>query len=343
MASSWTANQKKFMQRALKVAERGRGKVSPNPLVGCVLVKDGKIIAEGWHDHLGGLHAEQMAIHDAEENGYSPNGATAYVTLEPCNHFGRTPPCTEALMWAGVNEVIVAHVDPNPTVRGSGLQALEAAGIKVAHGLLQSEASEQMRPFLHWCTHRRPLVTVKLAVDINGSVDDRSDSPKRFTSSACLDAVHALRKECDAILVGVETVVRDDPSLTVRRVETHRQPLRVVLDPNQRTPSQAVLLNDGFETLVMGQGFSSLSRMLDQLGDREIQRLMVEGGPTTIASFLDQQLVDEFYLIRSDVTHQSPFPSNIDSQRLTSAGLVLTSTETWGQEVVEVWAKPQES
>ena len=128
-----------------------------------------------------------------------------------------------------------------------------------------------------------------------------------------------------------------------RRVETHRQPLRVVLDPNQRTPSEAVLLNDGFETLVMGQGFSSLPRMLDQLGDREIQRLMVEGGPTTIASFLDQQLVDEFYLIRSDVTHQSPFPSNIDSQRLTSAGLVLTSTEIWGQEVVEVWAKPQES
>ena len=141
----------------------------------------------------------------------------------------------------------------------------------------------------------------------------------------------------------METVVRDDPSLTVRRVETHRQPLRVVLDPNQRTPSEAVLLNDGFETLVMGQGFSSLPRMLDQLGDREIQRLMVEGGPTTIASFLDQQLVDEFYLIRSDVTHQSPIPSNIDSQRLTSAGLFLTSTETWGEEVVELWAKPQES
>ena len=140
----------------------------------------------------------------------------------------------------GVNEVIVAHVDPNPTVRGSGLQALEAAGIKVAHGLLQSEASEQMRPFLHWCTHRRPLVTVKLAVDINGSVDDRSDSPKRFTSSDCLDAVHALRKECDAILVGVETVVRDD--LTVRRITAS-----VVLD--QTSTFEAVLLNDGLKHL----------------------------------------------------------------------------------------------
>jgi len=112
MATVWSDQEHGFMQRALKVAERGRGRVSPNPLVGCVLVKDGNIIAEGWHDHLGGLHAEQMAIHDAEKNGFSSNGATAYVTLEPCNHFGRTPPCTEALMWAGIKEVIVAHRGP---------------------------------------------------------------------------------------------------------------------------------------------------------------------------------------------------------------------------------------
>ena len=125
------------MQRALEVAERGRGKVSPNPLVGCILVKGGEVIAEGWHDHLGGLHAEQMAIHDAESNGHSSNGAIAYVTLEPCNHFGRTPPCTEALMWAGVKEVIVAHYDPNPTVRGKGIQVLQDAGIKVRQGLME--------------------------------------------------------------------------------------------------------------------------------------------------------------------------------------------------------------
>ena len=123
----WSKSQVEFMARALEVADRGRGKVSPNPLVGCVLVKDGKVIAEGWHDHLGGLHAEQMAIHDAETNGHSPNGAVAYVTLEPCNHFGRTPPCTEALMWAGIKEVIIAHKDPNPTVRGAGIQALKDA------------------------------------------------------------------------------------------------------------------------------------------------------------------------------------------------------------------------
>ena len=142
----WTEKDEAFMQRALDVAERGRGRVAPNPLVGCVLVKDGEVIAEGWHDHLGGLHAEQMAIHDAESKGKSPNGATAYVTLEPCNHYGRTPPCTEALLWSGVKHVIVAHPDPNPTVRGKGFQVLEDAGISVQSGLLEHLAAEQMKP-----------------------------------------------------------------------------------------------------------------------------------------------------------------------------------------------------
>ena len=186
----WTKEDEAFMQHALDVAERGRGRVAPNPLVGCVLVKEGEIIAEGWHDHLGGLHAEQMAIHDAEAKGKSPNGATAYVTLEPCNHYGRTPPCTEALLWSGVQHVIVAHPDPNPTVRGKGFQVLRDAGITVESGLLEQQAAEQMKPFLHWCEHRRPIVTVKLAVDANGSVDDRSEAPQRFTSEACLDEVH---------------------------------------------------------------------------------------------------------------------------------------------------------
>lgn len=339
MASPWTVDEKRFMQRALEVAERGRGKVSPNPLVGCVLVKDGEVIAEGWHDHLGGLHAEQMAIHDAESKGHSSNGATAYVTLEPCNHFGRTPPCTEALMWAGVKEVIVAHYDPNPTVRGQGIQVLQEAGILVRQGLLEAEAAVQMRPFLHWCQHRRPVVTVKMAVDANGSVDDRSLNAQRFTSEECLDHVHALRKECDAVLVGVETVVRDNPQLTVRRVETERQPLRIIIDPNQRTPKEALLLNDEHETLVMGKDFTSLPALLNLLADKEIQRVMVEGGPTTVSSFLDQGLVDEFYMIHSEVVHQKPVASNIDVERLSSAGLSHTATESWGVETVHLWTR----
>ena len=327
------------MQHALDVAERGRGRVAPNPLVGCVLVKEGEIIAEGWHDHLGGLHAEQMAIHDAEAKGKSPNGATAYVTLEPCNHYGRTPPCTEALLWSGVQHVIVAHPDPNPTVRGEGFQVLRDAGITVESGLLEQQAAEQMKPFLHWCEHRRPIVTVKLAVDANGSVDDRSEAPQRFTSEACLDEVHRLRMDCDAILVGAETVERDNPSLTVRRIETERQPLRVILDPQERTNPNATVYTDGLETVQIGADYNGLLPLLNRLGDMEKQRLLVEGGPTTILSFLKEGLVDEFYLVQSTIVHQQPVPSNIDEQLLVWAGLILDRTETWGDESVQVWKR----
>jgi diaminohydroxyphosphoribosylaminopyrimidine deaminase/5-amino-6-(5-phosphoribosylamino)uracil reductase len=335
----WTKEDEAFMQHALDVAERGRGRVAPNPLVGCILVKEGEIIAEGWHDHLGGLHAEQMAIHDAESKGQSPNGATAYVTLEPCNHYGRTPPCTEALLWSGVKHVIVAHPDPNPTVRGKGFQVLRDAGISVESGLLEKEAAEQMKPFLHWCEHRRPIVTVKLAVDANGSVDDRSEEAQRFTSDACLDEVHRLRMDCDAILVGAETIERDNPSLTIRRVETERQPLRVILDPKERTNPNATVYIDGFDTIQVGADYNGLLPLLNRLGDMEKQRLLIEGGPRTIHSFLSEQLVDEFYLVQSNVKHHQPVPSNIDAQRLTQSGLTLEQIETWGDETVQVWKR----
>lgn len=336
---NWSESEVEFMQRALAVAERGRGKVSPNPLVGCVLVKDDKIIAEGWHDHLGGLHAEQMAIHDAEAKGNSPNGATAYVTLEPCNHYGRTPPCTEALLWSGVKRVVVAHHDPNPTVRGEGVAVLEKAGIHVKTGLLEQEAGQQMQSFLHWCKYRRPMVTVKMAVDANGSVDDRSERPQRFTSEGCLDEVHRLRMDCDAILVGAETIQRDNPTLTVRRVETQRQPLRIVLDPNERTNADAIVYSDEYETLRIGSDFTGLIPLLNRLGDLERQRLLVEGGPKTVHSFLAEGLVDEFYLVQSDVIHQQPVPSGIDDEVLSNSGLAFVRKEQWGEEYVSVWTR----
>ena len=335
----WTKEDEAFMQRALDIAERGRGRVAPNPLVGCVLVKEGEIIAEGWHDHLGGLHAEQMAIHDAESKGKSPNGSTVYVTLEPCNHYGRTPPCTQALMWAGIKKAVIAHYDPNPTVRGLGVEVLRDAGIEVETGLLEAEAAVQMREFLYWCEHRRPIVTVKLAVDKNGSVDDRSQAAGRFTSEGCLDAVHQLRKECDAILVGVETIIRDNPSLNIRRVRSERQPLRVVIDPNGRIPQDAKVLTDGEETIVLSDDFSNLTALLNRLGDMEIQRLMVEGGPVTIKHFLNAGLVDEFYLVQAAAEHQTPYPSGIDAQIITAAGLSLNQTITWGDESVQLFSR----
>lgn len=334
MEEGWGDDERRFMEHALLVAERGRGRVSPNPLVGCVLVKDGEIIAEGWHDHLGGLHAEQMAIHDAEAKGRSANGATAYVTLEPCNHFGRTPPCTEALMWAGVRNVIIAHEDPNPTVRGKGGDVLLANGIPTKFGLMKSEAHEQMKGFLHWCEHRRPMVTVKMAVDRNGSVDDLASNAARFTSEGCLEKVHELRRDCDAVLVGVNTVLRDDPALTVRRVPHTRQPLRLVLDPNGRTPSNAALLNDEHPTRLLQSEFISIDRLLNELGDQEVQRLLVEGGPTTVQRWLDVRAVDEFLLVMSDVEHAEPVPSGITEDRLESAGLRFVESLVWGEESV---------
>ena len=328
---TWSEQDVAYMRHSLEVAERGRGRVRPNPLVGCVLVKDGQIIAEGWHDHLGGLHAEQMAIHDAEEKGHPTNGATAYITLEPCNHYGRTPPCTEALLWAGISDVVIAHGDPNPIVRGNGIQVLEAAGIKVRSGLLKDEAAEQMREFLHWCETRRPFVTVKIAVDANGSVDDLAKGPARFTSEECLVKVHELRRDCCAILVGANTVIRDDPSLTIRLVESERQPLRIVIDPNSRIPSDSKVLSDGNATRHLTSEFRGLDAMLDMLGDLEIQRLLVEGGPDTINHFLNQNLVDEFILVRSNISHNEPVLTEFD---LSGFGSITESN--WGDESVKI-------
>ena len=242
-------------------------------------------------------------------------------------------------MWAGIKRAIIAHYDPNPTVRGQGIQVLRDAGIEVATGLLEQEAAQQMREFLYWCEHRRPIVTVKLAVDKHGSVDDRSQSAGRFTSDGCLDAVHQLRKECDAILVGVETIIRDNPSLNIRRVPSERQPLRIVIDPNSRIPKDSQVLTDGGKTMVLNDDFSNLPALLNRLGDMEIQRLMVEGGPFTIKNFLEANLVDEFYLVRSQIEHQAPYPSGIDSSTLLGSGLQFEQTLTWGNETVELFRK----
>ena len=311
---------------------------APNPLVGCVLVKDGEVIAEGWHDHLGGLHAEQMAIHDAESKGKSrmeqqpmSRWSHATITVEPTLYR------STALVWCQARHCCSSRSKPNRSWQR--FQVLEEAGISVQSGLLEHLAAEQMKPFLHWCEHRRPIVTVKLAVDANGSVDDRSAEAQRFTSEACLDEVHRLRRDCDAILVGAETIERDNPSLTVRRIETERQPLRVVLDPQERTNPESLVYTDGHETVQIGADYNGLLPLLNRLGDMEKQRLLIEGGPTTIHSFLKEGLVDEFYLVQSKVVHQDPVPSNIDQDVLSQAGLTLQQTETWGEESVQVWLR----
>jgi diaminohydroxyphosphoribosylaminopyrimidine deaminase/5-amino-6-(5-phosphoribosylamino)uracil reductase len=213
---------------------------------------------------------------------------------------------------------------------------LEEAGIVVESGLLRDEAATQMREFLHWCERRRPFVTVKIATDSNGSVDDLSENAGRFTSQECLVRVHELRKDCDAILVGSNTVIRDDPSLTVRLVETERQPLRVVIDPNNRIPEESKVLNDGFGTRHLNDDFRGLEAMLDMLGDLEVQRLLVEGGPTTITHFLEQDLVDEFILVKSDVVHSEPVLSDFD---LSEDKFTNISHTKWGNESVTIYSR----
>ena len=350
------------MQRALRLAERGRGRVMPNPTVGCVLVKDGGVIAEGWHDHIGGLHAEQMAIADSEAKGISPQGSTAYITLEPCNHFGRTPPCTEALLWAGVTHVVIGAGDPNPTVRGGGSGALREAGINVREGILEDECREQMREFMHWCESKCPFVVLKAAVDSHGRIDgDQSQAAERFTSEASLDMVHQLRSESMAIIVGINTVIRDNPSLTVRGpdIGPREPPVRVVIDPNGRIPSDCTLMqdssaptllihcNDSGETsdlphvervvLPDDDGEILVSRILDMLGDRDIQSVMVEGGADTWRRFLKEGLVDRAHLFRSSIELSGDHGVTFDETELVSAGLSRISVRDVDGDELSRW------
>lgn len=359
-------SEEAFMRRAIELAERGRHRVMPNPLVGCVLVRDGEVIAEGWHDHLGGLHAEQMAVSDAEAKGVATQGSTAYVTLEPCNHFGRTPPCTEALLWAGVKRVVIGALDPNPMVRGDGAEALRIAGVDVENGLLAEECEAQMSEFMHWCEHIRPRVLLKAAIDANGRVDcDPREPAQRFSSPESLEIVHALRADSMAIIVGVDTVVRDDPSLTVRGpdIGPRAPPVRVVVDPNGRIPNDCKLLTDGeAQTLLIhADGFDAstkkssdadhvervvladedgeipVARILAFLGDRGIQSLLVEGGPNTWRRFLAAGVVDRAHLCQSAV-ELSGSGDTFGSADLEAAGLRRVRELEVGGDTISHWS-----
>ena len=351
----------RYMKRAIELAERGRHRVMPNPLVGCILVKDDEVVAEGWHDHIGGLHAEQMAIADAESKSVATRGATAYVTLEPCNHFGRTPPCTEALLWAGVSKVVIGAMDPNPTVRGDGARTLEESGVEVVTGVLEAECESQMEEFIHWCRERRPLVTLKASTDAKGRIDGDSSKPAvRFSSDSSLRMAHEIRADSMAILVGVGTVIRDDPSLTVRgpEIDPREQPTRVVIDPNDRTPEDCRLMVDGeaptlliqsseydssgderhVERIVIPEGEIPIARILDMLGDMGLQSLLVEGGLDTWSRFLSEKMVDRARICVSDIDLGGDGPT-FDKKSLSESGLIRVSEEKVRGDSIEWWTR----
>ncbi|MGO0121755.1 bifunctional diaminohydroxyphosphoribosylaminopyrimidine deaminase/5-amino-6-(5-phosphoribosylamino)uracil reductase RibD [Desulfothermobacter acidiphilus] len=304
-----------YMRQALELALRARGRTRPNPMVGAVLVKEGRVIAEGYHRQAGMPHAEIEALRAAGERA---RGATLYVNLEPCCHVGRTGPCTEAIIAAGVKRVVVAMEDPNPLVAGKGVKTLREAGIEVQVGVLEPEARRLNEAFIKYITTRTPFVVLKVAMTLDGKIATRSGASRWITGAEARAYVHQLRATYDAILVGKGTVLQDDPSLTAR-LPGGRDPVRIALDSRaelslthrlfrldspaptwvavtERASSERLkmLRDQGVEVLVCGPGPRvDLRLLLQELGKREITSLLVEGGATVNASFLDGRLVDK--------------------------------------------------
>jgi len=313
---SFTAVDHGMMARALQLAERGLWTTTPNPRVGCVLVRDGEIVGEGWHERAGEAHAE---IHALRQAGEKALGATAYVTLEPCSHHGRTPPCAEALIAAGVVRVVAAMADPNPLVAGRGFAILQAAGIEVAVGLLESEARELNIGFVSRMTRGRPWLRLKVAASLDGKTALNNGISQWITGQDARRDGHAWRARACAILTGIGTVRDDDPQLSVRDVETTRQPLRVVVDSKFETPLAARILQGG-PVLVAGAveqpekvaalraagaevvilpnaaGKVELRDLLEELGRRGINEVHAEAGFKLNGSLMREGLVDELLL-----------------------------------------------
>ena len=275
------------MKRALELASRGLRRTSPNPMVGCVIVKDGRIIGEGWHHECGCPHAEVEALNDAHAHNEDVRGSTVYVTLEPCSHWGKTPPCANRLVDEGVGEVVVAMSDPNPKVNGKGLEVLRDAGIAVTL-LPEFEAAAKWlnRGFVFVQKYGRPFVTLKMAMSLDGKMCLANGSSKWITGEGARAEAHRIRAENDAVLVGAGTVRADDPELTVRNV-AGINPLRVVLG---RIPDTAKVWGTDGKCLVLDG--MTLSEVLHNLAGLGVNTLMVEGGPSVISSFLREGLGD---------------------------------------------------
>jgi len=301
------------MRRALELAERSVGETSPNPMVGCVIVRDGRIVGEGYHKKPGLPHAEVEALRQA---GSQARGADLYVNLEPCCHYGRTPPCTEAIIEGTIRRVVAATGDPNPKVAGGGFAALRQAGIEVEVGLLEDEARALNEAYFHRLRHGRPFVTLKWAMTLDGKVAGPGGETARLSGEEALRRVHEERRRHDAIMVGVGTVLTDDPELTVRHVPG-RSPRRIVVDARLDTPPGARVLSPGVPTLILTTEDADQKRArhleekgarvlrlpasgtrvdvrkaLSLLADDGVSTLLVEGGPTLHGTFMDLGLAD---------------------------------------------------
>jgi len=318
----------RYMQMALKLARRGIGSVEPNPAVGCVIVKANQIVGKGWHKKFGGAHAEINALEDCKKLGVSPRGATMYVSLEPCCHYAKTPPCTDAIIEAGIAKVVVAAIDPSEHANGKGIEQLRRAGIEVQTGVYEQQGRLLNAPFIKYVTTGKCWTVLKWAQSIDGKmgwadmVGSRKDERRRISGEQSRKDVHKLRRRVQAILVGINTVLADNPLLTARPSKGKKL-TRIVLDNKLRIPPDCKLIatakkipvmiltsqqtverspeaaeairSKGVELLVFADtpGQSNLYFLLDELSKRGIAQLLVEGGPKVITSFLKEQLADE--------------------------------------------------
>lgn len=308
----------RFMQMALELAARGRGLTSPNPMVGAVVVKDQAVVGQGYHQAAGGPHAE---VHAIDAAGEKARGGTLYVNLEPCNHTGRTPPCTLKIIAAGIRRVVIGMHDPNPGVAGAGAEFLERHGIEVCQGVCAAEAEALNEVFIKFIQTGRPFVIAKCAATLDGRIATRTGDSRWVTGEAARAFVHELRQSVDAIMVGVDTIVVDDPQLTTRRAAgPSRDPVRVVLDTHARIPPAARVIRhaSAADTLVVtGSGVNAdvkrrivrrgvqviastlregridLGALLRQLGERGITSVLIEGGSRVLASAFREGVVDK--------------------------------------------------
>lgn len=315
-------NHEFYMQRALKLAAKGAGWVNPNPKVGAVIVANGEVIGEGYHTRYGNLHAEREALADCKHRGNDPAGATIYVTLEPCCHTGKQPPCVEALIEAGIGQVVMGAPDPNPLVAGKGIAQLREAGIEVVEGVMVEKCRKINRAWLHYIQTKHPFVTLKYAMTLDGKIATASGDSKWVTGVAARQRVHEDRAKTAAILVGVNTVLADNPQLTARPAGMHNphQPTRFVIDPSLRIPLDTLLVQRSREvpTIIVASQNADATRkealegagcsvwgfpteengtipiplLLEHIGQEGYDSVIVEGGAKTAGAFLDADCVD---------------------------------------------------
>lgn len=308
-----------YMSLAMELAEKGKGFTLTNPLVGCVIVNDDRIIGRGYHKKFGDLHAETMAIEDAKKNGESLEGSTLYVNLEPCCHYGKQPPCTKAIIENKIKKVVIANVDPNKKVSGKGIKTLEDAGIEVVEGIMEEEGLKLNEEFFHFIKTQRPFVTMKSAMTLDGKIASVTGDSKWISSQISRDYVHKLRAENNAIMVGIGTVLKDDPSLNVRIYGNYKNPTKIIVDSKLRIPIDAKLLSssDAPTIIACTEGYDTekynklkemanvhilvckkkdervdLLDLFSKLKDFDICSVLLEGGGNLNYSMLRENLVD---------------------------------------------------